>query len=363
LARIKVRYLVQKRQGDHTLYYWQPNRALRARGWLPRRLARDTNDFLTALKEAADLNAELDACRLGREARKPLQPFTLPWLIREYTHSPFFSQLAASTRRGYAQCLGIIASWSRDAGDPPLDSLSRRAVKEFYFRLNSRPHQANAVLRVLRLLLNFASDRGLINENPAKQQRLVGTPSRATVWSEDEVKIFIKTAIEAGRQSLAVAVLLGVHLGQRESDILHLAWSQYDGSAIELRQRKTGRLVRVPVATELRRVLEVTPRLSTQIVVSETTRTPYKPDNFRHVFREIADRAGLKNLRFLDLRRTTAVRLAEASCTAIEIAAITGHEIGTTQRILEVYVPRNTQMAQNAMAKLEGNKKGQKLEE
>jgi integrase len=105
------------------------------------------------------------------------------------------------------------------------------------------------------------------------------------------------------------------------------------------------------------------PRTSTQIVASEMTQAPYKPDNFRHLFRDAANRAGLKKLRFMDLRRTAAVRLAEAGCTAIEIAAITGHEIGSTQRILEVYVPRNTQMAQNAIAKFELNKGRRKLED
>jgi integrase len=330
---------------------------------LPRRLARETNNHTAAIKEAEDLNSQLDVWRVDCQIEKPLQQFTLPWLIRQYEQAPSFTQLAASTRRGYGQCLRIIEAWSRDAGNPPLETLTRRAVKEFHLGMSSRRHKANAVMRVLRLLLNFAYDQGLIEDNPAKQQRLIGTPPRATVWSEEEMQTFIRTAVEAGRLSLALAVLLGAHTGQREADVLHLAWTQYDGVQIELRQEKTGRLLRVPVTSELKRALDATPQVSTQIVASEATRAPYKPDNFRHLFRDLADKAGLTKLRFMDLRRTAAVRLAEAGCTAIEIAAITGHEIGTTQKILEVYVPRNTQMAQNAIAKLERNKRSQKLEE
>jgi integrase len=363
VARIKIRYFVEKQQGDHTLYYWQPSRALRAQGWLPNRLARDTNNYLAAIKEAENLNNQLDVWRVDRQIEKPPQQFTLPWLIRQYEQTPSFTQLAASTRRGYSQCLRIIEGWSRDAGNPHLESLTRRAVKEFHLGMSSRRHKANAVMRVLRLILNFAYDQGLIDDNPAKQQRLIGTRPRATVWSEDDVQTFIKTSVDAGRPSLALAVLLGAHTGQREADILHLAWTQYDGSRIELRQGKTGRLVRVPVTSELKRALDMVQRVSTQIVASETTLAPYKPDNFRHLFRVMANRASLTKLRFMDLRRTAAVRLAEAGCTAIEIAAITGHEIGSTQRILEVYVPRNTQMAQNAIAKLESNKGRQKLED
>jgi len=59
--------------------------------------------------------------------------------------------------------------------------------------------------------------------------------------------------------------------------------------------------------------------------------------------------AGVEGLQFRDLRRTAAVRLAEAGCTVPEIAAITGHTIDTTARILEAYLPRNFTMARAAI--------------
>ena len=64
-------------------------------------------------------------------------------------------------------------------------------------------------------------------------------------------------------------------------------------------------------------------------------------------------KAGLKNLQFRDLRRTAIVRLAEACATVPEIASISGHTIDRCQRILEVYLPRNSKMAKAAVDKLE----------
>ena len=64
-------------------------------------------------------------------------------------------------------------------------------------------------------------------------------------------------------------------------------------------------------------------------------------------------KAGLGHLQARDLRRTAAVRLAEAGATAPEIAAVTGHSIDRTERILEVYVPRTKAMATATITKLE----------
>ena len=268
MARVKIRYLVEKRQGDHALFYSQPSRSLRAQGWFPRRLARGTNNYLDAIKEAESLNGEVDAWRKNQLVALPPQESTLPWLIRRYEQEPSFKELAISTQRGYGQCLRIIEQWSREAANPPLKTLTRRAVKEFHRAMHDRRHKANAVMRVLRLLLNFAIDEGLIDRNPAERLRLVGTPPRTAVWSDNDIQAFVNTALDADRPSLALAVLLGAHLGQREGDILRLSWTQYDRAEIELRQQKTGKFLRVPLTEVLKTALDSAPRVSTQIVVN-----------------------------------------------------------------------------------------------
>ena len=98
-------------------------------------------------------------------------------------------------------------------------------------------------------------------------------------------------------------------------------------------------------------------------MVSETTNRPYKRYHFTHEFRRIRDLAGITSLQFRDLRRSAVVRLAEAGCTVPEIAAITGHQLGRTARILETYLPRTAPMARAAIRKLELHGTRTKLEE
>ena len=98
-------------------------------------------------------------------------------------------------------------------------------------------------------------------------------------------------------------------------------------------------------------------------VISEETGLPYNADNFRHVFAEIRAAAGIDEigrqhgieggLLFMDLRRTAVVHLARAGCSVPEIAAITGHSVSRTVSILDVYLPRDSEMAAAAIAKLD----------
>jgi Phage integrase family len=421
MAKVQIRYLVSKLRAGRPLYYWQPGRALRAVGFHPRRLS---DDLETAICEAEELNHRLDDWRNGIE-ESPFKPETIPWLIRLYQADERYQRLAASTRRGYDQCLGVIENWSDRAGHPPVKSLRRKIVRAFYRSMADTPAQANAVMRVLRILLQLAVDEGYLDENPAKKPGMRSRPPRQGIWSNAQIAAFVAEARKAGHPSMALAVLLGAFLGQREGDIL--TWAQYDGSTITLRQSKTGVVLPVPVAAQLksaldevleklrerdaeiagqrgsnivtlpkakpakRRSLEGAPtsasptephglsskdcaadrvnsphsesalKQSPVILISESTSRAYKADHFRHEFRRIAKAAGI-GLQFLDLRRSAVVHLAEADCTIPQISAITGHQLDRTTRILETYLPRTAPMAKAAIHKLELYRKRTELE-
>jgi integrase len=146
-------------------------------------------------------------------------------------------------------------------------------------------------------------------------------------------------------------------LGQRQGDCLKLIRGAYNGSKINLRQSKTGSEVNVPVLPELKLLLDTVPnKNSIQLVINEYTGRPYTSDNFKSVFRVIANKAGFKGKEFLDLRRSAAVRLAEAGCTPKQVVAVTGHKIEHGQKILDTYMPRTDKMADDAMSKLLKNR-------
>jgi integrase len=66
----------------------------------------------------------------------------------------------------------------------------------------------------------------------------------------------MQQAIDMGRPSLALAVILAINTAQRPIDICAMRWSQYDGRVITLTQIKTGATVTIPVTAELKVALD-----------------------------------------------------------------------------------------------------------
>lgn len=344
----KIRYFVSKPQtSGRTLHYWQPSASLRTHGFLPRRLS---NDLDTAIREAIELNKELDAWRKPeqQDASQPLRPGSpISKLIEAYKKDPAFTKKAFATQRSYKQCLERIEAW---AGDHPISSITRANVKDFHRTLYAtKPAFANAIGRMAGILFEFAVDRELIEHNPAHRLKMHKLDPREEVWAEDDLQKFTKKALEMDYPSMALALQLGICTAQRQSDILHLCWTQIDNHEIRLRQRKTGRWVAVPMLPELIEAIASTERKSEYVVTSEKTGTGYKPDYFRHLFKEIMVAAEVEGVQFLDLRRTAVVRLAEAGVSVAGITAITGHDVSHCEAILETYMPRNSEMAREAI--------------
>lgn len=351
MATYRIRYLVTKPgKNGNQRFYWQPRAAERQAGWQARRLP-DIES--AAIAAAQELNRALDAWRSGSGQTPIMAAATIDVLIGLYKKSARYKRLAQKTRTGYDQCLDVISAW---AGDAPVATITRRLVRQLYTKLYAKtPAKANAVLRVLRVLMQVAVDEEWIGQNPASKPGMMACKPRDQIWSAVEIDRLVAAADKAGRASLGTAVLLAAYLGQRQGDILKLTWSAVRDGTATLRQAKTRRWVEVPLhpalSNRLRPLGEV--KASPVIVLAETTLAPYTGDYFRHEFARIRAAAKIdKTKQFRDLRRTAVVRLAEAGATEAEVAAVTGHQIETTRQILETYLPRTGAMATAAIDKL-----------
>jgi integrase len=100
---------------------------------------------------------------------------------------------------------------------------------------------------------------GKITVNPCERGGKLYRGTRVDkIWSDEDVTRFLAVASPQMRLAMALAI----NTGERQGDLLKLAWSAYDGSNIKVRQRKTGAYVPVPVSDELRQALDAAPKLS-----------------------------------------------------------------------------------------------------
>jgi len=404
MAQIKVRYLTMQPGADGQLprYFWQPSSAMRALGWRPQRVPLNWAEHTdpaqlqaAAVARVQELNAELDASRIGQALAAtrpaPVNPSrTLGDLIKLYRMSKKWTSLAPATHRGYLQCLKRIEAWGEDV---PVRAIGAKQVQVLKNSMDATPTFANAVVRVLRLVLEHGRREGWIAVNPAQRPDLNGTAPSGIIWPREAVAAFVQAADAMGRHSIGTAVMLNEWAGQREGDILRITRKAFRSNGdLLVRQTKTGAGVRLPLdmvpalaarlAEELAR-LDKRPSIPLHLIINETTGSPYKKDAFRHIFAAIRAKAAdsapsfetdnllpgrdsaaanaftiqMTDLTFMRLRHTAVTRLGEVGCNTGQISAITGHSQSTVQQLMNRYMVSTGEMARQAFQKrLDGEK-------
>jgi integrase len=210
---------------------------------------------------------------------------------------------------------------------------------------------ANNFLATVSALMKFALDRGIIQVHPlVKAGRLpIGEWHR---WPEEAVTF----ALANFPPHLRRAVVLAIYTGQRSGDCCGMRWSDYDGQGIAVTQQKTGAKLWIPCHQDLKAELAQWPRDAVTILTNSYGR-PYRVGAFQvKMHQEMRRHQGLTGLVFHGLRKSAAARLAEAGCTVLEIAAITGH---SSLSMLQHYTKEADQRtrASAAIVKLEGAKR------
>jgi integrase len=260
-------------------------------------------------------------------------------LIADYKVSQFFLKKADKTRKEYLRYLRTVED---KFGTMPSAALEDPKVRGVFLRwrdeiaATSGERTADGHWGMLKLVFNFAIDRGELIRNPCERGgRLYESDRSEKVWGEAE----IGTLLSVCSPELASALMLALWTGQRQGDLLVLPWSSYDGKYITLRQRKSRgkRKVVIPVGTPLKAHLDQLKKVGPLILCNSRGR-PWTEDGFHTSWGKAAARANIEDLTFHDLRGTAVSRLALAGATTAEIATITGHSLKDVESILERYL-------------------------
>lgn len=288
------------------------------------------------------------------EQSTPAKPSagTLRALVIEYKASTEFRELADKTKTDYRRYLDLL---TEQYGDRQFATMPKSFVFKLRDKYADRPGVARYILAVLKILMSFAVAMEYRTDNPVIGVRLPRLGAGSQPWDDFELDWFHGTA----PPNMVLALTIAVYTGQRESDILGMTWGQYDGTAIEVVQQKTGARVWIPAHSALRAALAATAK-SGGTILTAPNKCPWRPDHFRHMWRRSILESGLDGKTFHGLRKTAAAALAEVGCSDREIMAITGH---TTSSMVTRYTAGADQKrrAKSAMAKLEERGKNDKV--
>jgi integrase len=241
-------------------------------------------------------------------------------VVAEYYDSQqHFASKSAGTQRMRRSILGRFCAAH---GDKPLAMLPAEWIEAL---LDSKPpHAARSWLMTLRSLCEFAVKRRWLRTNPAATVRLAPVRSDGFhTWTDDEIAQYEAHYPVGSKPRLALALLL--YSGQRRSDVVRMGRQHIRDGVLTVKQQKTGKPLAIPVHPHLQAVLAATPSEHLTFLVTATGK-PFSGNHFGETLREWCDAAGLpKHCSAHGLRKAACRRLAEAGCSANEIAAISGH--------------------------------------
>ncbi len=281
---------------------------------------------------------------------------TLQAIIDGYQKGVQWAKLGDRTKRDYKKAIAKIEA---KFGAMPLAVIEDPKIRVRFLSwrdqmAESSPRQADAVFGVLRIILEWGRDRGLLSHNHALRPKKVYKADRSDkLWLPEHIEAFRASA----PADLRLAFELALGTGQRKGDLLKLAWGCYDGERIRFRQGKRRRLVDMPVTQSLKRVLAEAPREAATILARNGQ--PWGEVNFDHKWRAAFLDAGLREtgLHFHDIRGTTCTELGQAGATPSEIAAMLGWTVSTVNRMLDTYQAMTAAMSDSAVRKLEARAK------
>lgn len=273
---------------------------------------------------------------------------TIRALLRAYEASPEWDALAPATRQQY---LIYLRPWLKVAEAAPRDVTRRQILDARDAIAKTRgAGAATAFSRVTAALFAWAADRGWVDHNPAA--RIKSLPGgHLPAWSE----VQIAAALAGLPEALRRVVVLALHTGQRRGDLIAMTWAAYDGASIRLRQQKTGRALTIPAHPTLKAELDAWKAArgdSVLILTSPRTCGWTAPHLSREMGKALVKIGLPAGLNVHGLRKAAARRLAEAGCSASEIAAITGH---LSLSMVQLYTSSADQerLAASAVARLQ----------
>jgi integrase len=309
---------------------------------------------LPGLPWSPEFMAAYEAANSGRvpiAGKAPIDPAvrdSIRELALSYYASLTFKTLKTRSQQTYR---GFIDRFVAQHGDKSALKIEPQHISQLMEK--RAPGAANWLLKVLRLLFKHAVAIRMRPDDPTRDIRFIKIKTSGFhAWTEQEIARFEAHHAIGTRARLALALLL--YTGQRRSDVVLMGRQHIKDGVLYVKQTKTGAEVWVPVMPDLAAAIADVP---TMTFLTTQFGGPYTPDAFGHWFRWQCDAAGLPaECSAHGLRKAAARRLADAGCSAHEIAAITGH---ATLREVERYTrgADRKRLAQSASEKLNREQK------
>lgn len=258
--------------------------------------------------------AELAALERKLKTQAAL-PGTLGQLLSSYRSSPVFTDLAPTTRQGYARLIDLL----KPLHAMPVVELTPQFIAGLRDRIAAKHgrRQANYVMAVVSVACEHGKEHGILADNPVKGVRRLrrdrSLPAANRPWTQEERL----TVLSEVPTQLRVPIALAMFTGLRKADVLTLTKTAIRNGRIWRKTGKTGQEISLPAHPDLIKLLEEAPRRTAITFAATTNGTPWTISGFNSTFIKAIrklERTGKieAGLTFHGLRHTCGTLLVEA---------------------------------------------------
>lgn len=251
----------------------------------------------------------------------------LSGLIADYLESGVLKGLAARTQSDIRKALDVVR---RDLGEMPVKALeatnARKALMAWRDRYKETPCTADERMESLSRVIVWAKARDDLKSNPLEDwPRLYKVNRAEAIWTKPDLIKLLKGAEPSFRQAVLFAALSGIRLG----DLVAITWAHVGADAITYRPSKgkrSNRVCVVPITPKLAAIIKQIGRKDVGAVLTHSRGGPWTGWGLQTAMQRAKVSAGIKGLRFHDLRGTAATNFVRAGLPIADVATVMGWE-------------------------------------
>ena len=219
------------------------------------------------------------------------------------------------------------------------ETLVRKDVEEFKAWLlakNLSKKTINMYLGIFRIMYNLAISDELLYKNPFANKIEFKLEPRKIKYLTDESQ---KPLEDAAPDFFKPIIFVALNSGLRRGNIINLRWVDLDFNfrTIEITKNKGNKHIKLPMNDTLYNLFMSMERKSEYVFVNPKTGKKWGETAFNKLWREIREKAGLKNFKFHGLRHTVGTRLMKQNVPVAIAKEILAHsDIKTTLQYTHV---------------------------
>jgi integrase len=256
---------------------------------------------------------------------------------------PLFVSLYAQPRnRGWKDQERLLKQKWKPLFKKPLNEIKRPDVVRVLDQMiaDGAPGRANHAMAVLKKLLNWALDRGMIEVNPITGLKPPTKPKpRDRILTDAELVRFMEASTAQGYPFGTIQQML-LLTGQRRAEVSEMKWTDIDFETatwnIPAERAKNGLSHNVPLSSYVQGLLRTIPRFAeAEYVFTTNGKTPVS--GFGRAKVRIDKAVGASDWRLHDLRRTAASGMARIKVSPHVIEKVLNHKSGIISGVAAVY--------------------------